>query len=140
MRKDVPAALAAGDVVEIKVEVANIGSGHSIPTGMPTRRLVLEVVLSAGGREVARFTREYQKKLLDSQGKPTIEDYRAILDARTIMEDNRLRPGEKRVEQFEAVILAKGPLMAEATLQYLYEPKVLTPQPMSIDMAFDRSP
>ncbi len=133
-------ARKADDVVEIKIEVANIGSGHSIPTGLPTRRLVLEVVLFAGDREVARFQREYQKKLLDRQGNRIMEDHRVILDALTIMEDNRLRAGEKRVEQFEAVISSKGPLRAEATLQYLYEPKILMPQPMSIDMASDRSP
>ena len=130
----------AGNAVEIKVEVANNGSGHSIPTGMPTRRLILDVVLFAGGREVTRFQREYQKKLLDKEGKLIIEDYRTVLDAQTVMEDNRLRPGEKRVEQFEAVILPKGPLGVEATLHYLYEPKVLMPQPMSIDMASDRWP
>jgi len=130
----------AGDVAEIKVEVANIGSGHSIPTGIPSRRLILEVVLFSGGREVTRFKREYQKKLLDKQGRLILEDHRLFLDARTVMEDNRLRPGEKRVEQFEAVILSKGPLRAEATLRYIYEPKILMPQEMSIEMAVDRSP
>jgi len=130
----------AGEAVEIQVEVANIGSGHSIPTGTPTRRLVLEVVLFVGGREVTRFTREYQKKLLDKEGRLIFEDYRAMLDARTVMQDNRLRPGEKRVERFEAVVLPKGPLRAEAALYYRYDPKVLMPQEMVIEMASDRSP
>ncbi len=130
-----------GDViVEIKVEVANIGSGHSIPTGMPTRKLILEVVLFAGGQEVARVEREYQKKLLDKQGNPLLEDYRVMLDARTVLQDNRLRPGEVRVERFEAVVLSKEPLRAEATLHYLYEPRILMPRQMSIEMASDRSP
>lgn len=130
----------ADNAVEIKVEVANIGSGHSIPTGIPSRRLILEVVLFSGGREVTRFKREYQKKLLDKEGRLILEDHRLFLEARTVMEDNRLRPGEKRVEHFEAAILPKGPLRAEATLRYLYEPRVLMPQTMSIDMASDRSP
>lgn len=129
-----------GNVAGVKVEVFNIGSGHSIPTGMPTRRLYLKVVLFAGDREVTRFYREYQKKLLDKEGRLIIEDYRAVLDARTVMEDNRLRAGEKRVEEFEAVILPKGNLRAEATLYYLYEPRIMMPQQMSIEMASDRMP
>jgi len=130
----------ASRLVEIKVEVANIGSGHSIPTGMPTRQLILEVVLFAEGREVTRFTREYQKKLLDKQGKPIFEDYMAVLDARTVMQDNRLRPGEVRVERFEAIVQPEVPLRVEATLHYRYEPKILKPEKMSIEMASDRSP
>ncbi len=130
----------ASRLVEIKVEVANIGSGHSIPTGMPTRQLILEVVLFAEGQEVMRFTREYQRKLLDKQGKPIFEDYMAVLDARTVMQDNRLRPGEVRVERFEAVVQPKVPLRVEATLHYRYEPKILKPEKMSIEMASDRSP
>lgn len=130
----------AGNVVEIKVSVANIGSGHSIPTGMPTRRMILEVFLFAGDRRVARLQREYQKKLLDKQGRLILEDYRVMLDAQTIMQDNRLRPGERRVEQFETVVVAKGTLRVEARLKYLYEPRILMPQQLAIEMASDRSP
>jgi len=130
----------APDTVEIKVEVANIGSGHSIPTGMPTRKLILEVVLFAGDREVGHFKREYQRKLLGKQGELIFEDYKAILDARSVMQDNRLRPGEVRVERFEAFGQAKGPLRAEATLHYRYEPKIMISQEMAIEMASDRFP
>ena len=124
---------------QIEVEVANVGSGHSIPTGMPTRKLVLEVVLYSDGREVKRFEREYQKKILDGKGSFIQEDHRTILDGRSIMMDNRLQPGEKRIELFAAAILPRGTLRAEATLRYLYQPMILIPQTMSIEMATDRS-
>jgi hypothetical protein len=124
----------------IEVEVANIGSGHSIPTGLPTRKLVLEVVLFAGDREVRRFERVYQKVLLDARGLPIVEDHQALLGARTLREDTRLRPGERRLEQFVTQVPSKGALRTEVTLRYIYEPELLTRQTMSIDMGADRSP
>ncbi len=124
----------------VEVEVANIGSGHSIPTGLPTRKLVLEVVLFAGDREVRRFERLYQKVLLDGHGLPIVDDHQVILGARTMGEDTRLQPGERRLERFVAAVPSKGALRAEATLRYVYEPEILTRQMMSIDMGVDRSP
>ncbi len=129
-----------GDEVQVDVEVANIGSGHRIPTGMPTRKLVLEVTLLVDGREVTHFEREYQKKLLNERGDLILEDHETMLDATAVLEDNRIAPGEKRVEKFRAVVLPKGTLHAEAILRYLYKPKLLIPQEMSIEMASDRSP
>jgi hypothetical protein len=124
----------------IEVEVANVGSGHSIPTGLPTRKLVLEVVLFAGDREVRRFERLYQKVLLDAHGLPIVEDHQAILGARTLREDTRLKPGERRLEQFITEVPSKGDLRTEVTLRYVYEPEILTRHTMSIDMQIDRSP
>ncbi len=127
-------------VVAVEVEVTNVGSGHSIPTGLPTRKLILEVILFAGGREAHRFERQYQKVLLDDQGRPITEDHRAMLDAKTIREDTRLRPGERRVERFVANVPTREALRAEAHLRYVYEPELLLRQTMSIDMGSDRSP
>jgi nitrate/TMAO reductase-like tetraheme cytochrome c subunit len=127
------------NLAQIEVEVANVGSGHSIPTGMPTRKLILEVVLYCDGHELKRFEREYQKKILGGDGLLIDMDHQTILDGRSIMMDNRLRSGEKRIERFEATILPKGALRAEATLRYLYQPRILMPQTMSIDMATDHS-
>ena len=125
--------------VLVEVEVSNSGSGHSIPTGMPTRRLTLDVVLYAGDRVVRRFQRHYQKSLVDASGEILTDDHRVILDAESILEDTRLRPGERRVEKFYATVSSrKEALKAEANLTYLYRPELILRQEMSIDMASDR--
>jgi hypothetical protein len=124
----------------VEVEAANVGSGHAIPTGMPTRKLVLEVVLFVGRREVGRFERVYQKVLLDAQGVPISSDHQAVLDAHALGPDTRLRPGERRHEQFTAVVPEHGRLTAEASLRYLYEPELVTRQSMSITVGTDRTP
>jgi hypothetical protein len=124
----------------IDVEVANVGSGHFIPTGMPTRKLVLEVTVSAGGREIRRFEREYQKKLMDANGQVIDVDHRAILDARKLLEDTRLRPGERRLERFATEVPATGALSVEMQLRYAYQPELVSRSDISIQIATDRSP
>jgi DNA-directed RNA polymerase subunit RPC12/RpoP len=124
----------------VEVEVANIGSGHSIPTGLPTRRLVLEAVLYVDGIEVRRFERSYQKALLDADGHPITEDHRTILAARKLLDDNRLRAGERRIEKFFASVLQEGRLKAEVRLRYSYEPMLLSRQKILIEITSQRSP
>jgi cytochrome c554/c'-like protein len=133
-------ARESGRQAVIEVEVANVGSGHSLPTGLPTRRLVLEVVMFAGKQEVRRFERNYQKVLLDEHGGPIVDDYKVMLGARALREDTRLRPGERRLERFMAEAPSNGDLGAEAMLRYVYEPEITTRQAMSIDLGAARYP
>jgi nitrate/TMAO reductase-like tetraheme cytochrome c subunit len=123
----------------VRVEVANVGSGHSIPTGLPTRKLRLEVVVFAGERAVKRFERVYQKTLVDEHGNEITEDHRAMLDARNLRQDSRLAAGERRVEEFVADEPSGLELSAEMRLHYLYEPQVLTREKISIEIASDDS-
>jgi hypothetical protein len=128
-----------GNSVLVEVQVANIGSGHSIPTGLPTRRLTLDVVLFAGQREVRRFQRHYQKSVVDASGEILADDHRILLDGDSILDDTRLRAGERRVEKFYATVSnRKEVLKAEASLTYLYRPELMLRQDMSIEMASDQ--
>lgn len=124
--------------VIVEVEVANIGSGHRIPTGLPTRRLTLEVILYSGNRQIRRFERSYQKRLLDEHGDVIVLDHRTILNADKILEDNRLFPGERRVEKFVGTVPRHSSIRAEAVLTYIYEPEIILRQEMSIVMASDK--
>jgi len=127
-------------VAVVEVEVANVGSGHSIPTGLPTRMLVLEVMVYVDGLEVRRFEKKYRKSLLDNEGQLIRKDHRVMLDAVKIREDNRLRAGERRVERFVSRVPASGKLTADMRLRYLYEPEILTREEISIDMLLENSP
>jgi hypothetical protein len=121
----------------VEVQVANVGSGHSIPTGMPTRRLVLEVVLYAGDREIRRFERVYQKTLVDEFGQLLVEDHRALLEAHRIQDDTRLRPGERRLERFVSIVPQGESIRVEARLHYVYEPRLLTRETIQIEITSD---
>jgi hypothetical protein len=124
----------------VEVEMANVGSGHSIPTGLPTRKLVLEVVLLLDGKRVRRFERTYQRTLLDDQGNRIIDDHRVMLEAHSLLEDNRLRPGERRIERFVASVSPRGKLGAEMHLRYVYRPEIVLREQMSIPIVSDRAP
>jgi hypothetical protein len=124
----------------VEVEIANVGSGHSIPTGLPTRKLILEVTLFAGGREVRHFERRYQRILLDEDRKVITDDHRSILEARFVGEDNRLRAGERRLERFVTSVPRRGSLHAEMKFRYSYEPQLLSREQMSIEIASERAP
>lgn len=128
------------DLAVVKVEVSNVGSGHFIPTGLPTRKLILEVLLFNNNRLVERFERIYQKVLVDETGSLIVEDHETMLSAARVREDTRLRPGERRVEKFIASVPEQGTLRAEMSLKYSYTPMLLSPQNISIEMARERSP
>ena len=121
----------------VEVEVANVGSGHSIPTGLPTRKIVLEVILFVDNREVRRFERQYQKRLLDDSGNVIVLDHRTLLNANKVLEDNRLMAGERRIERFSGSVPGKGSLRVEAKLTYVYQPEIILRQQMSIEMTSD---
>jgi hypothetical protein len=107
---------------------------------LPTRRLILELTLFRDGREFRHFKRIYEKKLLDAEGKSITEDHRAMLDARAILEDTRLRPGERRLEQFVTEVPEKGSLSAEMELRYSYLPQVISRQEMTIQITTEHFP
>ena len=124
----------------IDVEVANVGSGHFIPTGLPTRKLILEVRLFSGGRQIRRFERKYEKKLLDAKGNLITTDHGAIMDARKLLEDTRLRPGERRLERFATDVPSTGSLRVEMELRYSYDAELISRSVISIQIATDKSP
>ena len=124
----------------IEVEVANVGSGHAIPTGLPTRKLILEAIVSCDGREVNRAERVYQKTLLDEKGELIEEDHRAVLFAQSILKDTRLLPGEHRTERLVVDVPKIGSLSARVQLRYVYEPMLFKREKISIEMASDKSP
>jgi len=82
--------------LRVQVTIQNVGAGHRVPTGMPTRRLLLEVE----ARTIAgkTYTQEmvFQKQVVDAKGWPIKKDGEMFLRAHHIRQDNRIRPGEKR--------------------------------------------
>lgn len=128
------------DRAVVEVEVANVGSGHAIPTGLPTRKLVLQVLLLVDGREVQHFDRTYQRTLLDREGMRIVDDHRTILEGYKLLDDTRLQPGERRIERFAAPVSTRGRLGAEIHLDYVYRPELLHREQMSISIASEHTP
>ncbi len=113
-----------GDTVDVEVTVENVGSGHMIPTGMPTREVVLEVTAESGGY-ARKQERRYRKVVADSRGLPLKTDYETILKGVRVLNDNRIAPREKRVERFQFRVRDSGPVQLEAALAYQYSPAMI---------------
>lgn len=129
-----------GGKVKVICLVTNKESGHKIPTGIPLRRITLEVVLlSKEGKEIAKKNVVYQKVLVDAAGKVLTDPAEMILTSARIASDNRIAPKEQREERFDFDLPPEvNTFTVDSRLRYEFETAVLTaPQKMIIDMTRD---
>ncbi len=81
---------------DLEVTLTNRGALHSIPAGLAGRRFVLSInFIDIEGRSVGQAARVYARILVDAQGREVF-----FTEARALREDNRLHPGERRMERF----------------------------------------
>ncbi|MBZ5590053.1 MAG: cytochrome c family protein [Acidobacteriia bacterium] len=126
-------ATRTGDSLAVEVEVENIGSGHMVPTGVPSREVVLTVEVESG-RRLATQERRYHKVLVDKDGVVLRRDFEALLRAAAVVTDNRIAPREKRLERFVFVVPDHGTLKVRATLSYEYAPIILDQREINIEL------
>jgi hypothetical protein len=123
-----------GGRLHADVQVENVGSGHMVPTGLPTREIILTLAVEIDGR-IEKQERRYRKVVADEHSRVLEQDYEVLLKGRKILNDNRIAPREKRLERFDFEIPASGRVKVSASLSYLYSPTVLSRQPVDIKMA-----
>jgi len=108
--------------LRVKVRVSNVGAGHMVPTGSPTRKVILNVDASTGSGQSFHDERVYQRIIIDSQGQAIRKDSRMFTEAHRIERDTRLAPGEQRMEEFLLPVPADENVTVTATLTYFYSP------------------
>ncbi len=108
--------------LKISVEVANVGAGHSVPTGSPLKKvsLNLEAVTDNGIRMAEN--RVYERIVLDQNGGRINEEGRIMIEAAKIDRDTRIIPGERRLEEFKFSVPEESNIEVKATLTYSYSP------------------
>lgn len=109
-----------GGRVWVEVQVSNKGSGHCFPTGLPTHRAVLEVVLREGTREVDRRDIAFEKVTLDAKGRPLEREHEIFFEAAKVRSDNRLRPEEVRTVTVDFRDVNASRLTVTVSLYYQY--------------------
>jgi len=115
--------------VQVSVQVANVGSGHCFPTGLPTHRGVLEVELFDRGKPVAQRSIAFEKVLMNGRGLPISREYEAFFDARSVRNDTRLRPGERRTVSITFRDVYAPEAVVKASLWYEYCTKAVRVRP-----------
>lgn len=114
--------------LEVSVGVTNSEAGHFLPTGLPSRKVVLTVsILDGKGNPLTSQQVEYKRVLGDTQGReiPSGNVPDLFLNSSSVLLDTRLRPKEIRTERMNFGAQApRGPLTVSATLDYKFEPPI----------------
>jgi hypothetical protein len=117
--------------------VTNEEAGHKLPTGIPTRKVVLLLTLKdENGNRLAQQKREYQKILLNERGERITSAEDMMWAAAGLESDNRIKPKETRHDTFIFDPADRNNrYVLEAVLNY--ELPVTTPEPnvMLVNMA-----
>jgi hypothetical protein len=117
----------------VDVEVENVGSGHMVPTGIPSRELVLTVTALAEGRSTTR-QRRYRKVVADERSRPLEHDYEVFLRGAKVLNDNRIAPREKRLERFTFDPGRARGVKVTASVSYVYAPLVVSEKMLNIQL------
>lgn len=122
------------DGINVEVKLKNVGSGHCIPTGIPSRKLVLEVSLTVKDKVVDTQRIEYEKVVADSNGKQLTDDWEIMMNGAKIISDNRLKPMEERIESFSFHAPKSYEGVVNAGVYYIYTPYILDRKEMKVEM------
>ncbi|MDB4964239.1 MAG: uncharacterized protein JWP01_4238 [Myxococcales bacterium] len=85
-----------GGALQVSVSVRNVNAGHSVPAGLPERRVVVKVrIKDASGTELATETRQLGRVLVDATG-TEVPFWRAT----KVGSDTRIAPGATWTDAF----------------------------------------
>ncbi len=111
-----------GGQLRVAVEVANKFAGHSVPTGSPLRKLVLEVAADSYDGQHYRGRREYRRAVADERGVEIDREHIVMVKPAKLLSDTRLAAGEKRTETFTFPVPEGVQAQVKATFWYYYSP------------------
>lgn len=111
-----------GEALTVQVDLKNKGAGHAVPTGMPGRKVWLEVSVGTDGGKSFQEKRVYTRSFEDAQGQPITRDSRYFSPGAKQVGDTRIRPDEKRTEKFRFEVPSKATAFVTVALQYEHAP------------------
>ena len=108
--------------VRISVDVTNKGSGHSIPTGTPSRELLLQVELLSvpENRLIEKKETCFKKTLIGANGQILEGDAEIMVGAKKLLSDNRIGPRETRTIHATFVNMPTDTYRIRVKLYYNY--------------------
>jgi len=114
-------ATVEGASVVVSVSVRNERAGHSVPTGLPERRVVVRAIgLDATGGEVARAEHAFGRRLVDAQGAEA-----PFWDAERVASDDRIAPHQQA--EVRLTLTAAGIERVEVTVDWqAFSPAIAT--------------
>jgi hypothetical protein len=123
-----------GKKINVEVGIKNIGSGHMIPTGIPSRKLILEIGLQVGDKIIGRHIIEYGKIIGDRDGKVIEDDWDIIMNGAKIVGDTRLKPKEERIESITFQLPETSEGIVSARVYYVYKPYIIQRNEIKVEI------
>ena len=124
----------------VDVSVTNIGSGHRVPTGIPSRKLMLYCEVRTPGGGVYKDKIVYEKAIFDEDGHELTSDADIMLGhGRSVAKDNRIFPKETRREKFTFYVPESKQALVTVWVDYLYNPVIVQETEMRIEMNRDEA-
>ncbi len=114
-----------GDRIWVYVKVANKGSGHCFPTGMPMHRAYLDVSIHDGSRMVGQRKIPFEIVMLNKDGRPILREHELMMDAASVRSDTRIKPNEVRTIDISFRDVEATRLILTADLHYEYSTETL---------------
>jgi hypothetical protein len=108
-----------GDSLLVTVRLTNKGAGHAVPTGMPGRRVILDLAVRSGTGEAFTGQRIYTKTFADATGATITRDSKYFTKGLKLEADTRIQADERRAESFSFPVPATA--TAHVTLKLHYE-------------------
>lgn len=109
------------DSLVVRVVLTNVGAGHAMPTGFPSRHVVLEARVTTPSGELAG-ERVYARTILDAAGRPIVRDDEVMRTPSTTVQDTRLAPRETRTERLSFPVPGAVSASVTVRLRYLHAP------------------
>ena len=124
-----------GSSVSVNLGVTNTGSGHAIPTGIPTRKVVFTLILKNDGKELFKREKIYERAVGSEDGTAMDRESDIFLKGAKVLSDNRIKPLETREETFNFTIPPEMPVSAYAKVEYFYRTATIQPIEMIVPMS-----
>jgi cytochrome c554/c'-like protein len=118
----------------VLVTVENVGSGHMIPTGVPSRQMDLVVRLRRGQAVIGEQRTAFRKVVMDEQGNELRTDAQVFLRGAAIRSDNRIPPRGLREASFMFPYTGPPDFTVEAKLYYRYPVALAKPEEITLEM------
>jgi hypothetical protein len=113
------------DKVWVFLKVANEGSGHCFPTGLPMHRAVLEVKLLKAGEMIGQREIPFEIVMMDESGRTLRREHEVFISAAKVRSDTRLKPNEVRSIEIPFRDIKASRLVVTASLYYEYSTEAL---------------
>ncbi len=106
----------------LDVQLKNAGAGHSVPTGMPSRKVILEMKIRTSDGKTYEESRVYGQTFADASGAPIRQDSGFFTRGVKLTGDNRFASDEQRVETFRFPVPRQVTAFVDLRLHYEHSP------------------